>query len=739
MNQLKKKFIASILICCASFSNSSQSSPNSCSSDVQAFVKKIPTSHNSFVSNPASPAVWSQSHYLRGLVEIHRGYDSFESLDKLEVGINYILSKTSEKLGFDDVLRGEAQPAWGSINYSCGNYTVSAVHTGVLSYPIAYFAQTVLSNPARYSAYTETALSFLDEAERAISVHTSQFKQSQGLWVYTLPENISDLGICYKENGDINRDFRESDGRILPYNMMLAMGLTHLELSRAFVLPSPARDVSKAAYHRNIAIKLAETFKKALNHVASSNSYQWEYLLGGRQEDIGHAALDIQFVMQMFRESLVFDNEDIQRLINTFNLVSQNKNHIFSHVNKTSTDRGARDIRWQKGIVGWSELSLVDPSVAERARDIFYRFDGGYKPTGSHTWYGEALVLKWMNRNFRFPINAESLGSLTSYRPDYALRSSNVASLFRTPSMQGQTIAGKSVTSCAKYEFHNDQVDDLSIRYAHTTQTGSVDSCAGAGCGTPAGLHVFFANPTSGGWKYGASMSHIAANAYHTKSASSPLISYDQALVCRSGSGHARDNIGIRYLGIDTSSCASNYETDEASFSSMDGWNVGDQTDEAANLPKYKYKHSAAFSGRSNGFIEVSEPTDLSQRVSASNDPTLGNLDLGFHKQFANHDQGFKVNGWTRVTSRYSGISKVNNRCVMALNADTGKTLKSYCMHWENVNDTGWRYFDFDFTPYVTGVNNVRVVIGSWDSWSTNWRQHLRVDDVKVTIRSAGS
>jgi hypothetical protein len=109
---------SAISIGCALFINSSNAA-SSCNLDVDSFITKIPTSHNTFNSSPQSPALWSQAHYLRALVAIHQGHKTEAALVKLQQGINFILGKTSEQLGFNDVLRNASQPAWGSVNYSC--------------------------------------------------------------------------------------------------------------------------------------------------------------------------------------------------------------------------------------------------------------------------------------------------------------------------------------------------------------------------------------------------------------------------------------------------------------------------------------------------------------------------------------------------------------------------------------------------------------------------------------------
>jgi len=724
----------------------------SCNIDVENFVDNINPEHSSFTdSYPDKPAVWSQANLLRALVEVHRRYQDQGSFDKLQVGVEYLLANTAENRGFEDVLRGNAKlPAWGSKHYSCQKYTISAVHTGILSYSIAYLARTILNNPTKYAVYSDAALEYLIAAESALDIHANEFVETGGNWIYARPNNFNELGMCERltRKGEIIDppkidDYRFSSGAPLPYNMMLLMGLTHLELAQAFELPGPSMNLQKSAYHLDRAIKLGQSFKGALIYVSETDSYQWKYIQdytdtagtfkSGRYEDMSHGAADVLYAVELAKLGLVFNDKDLERFVNTFNLATSKRSHVFSHVNKSDDDRGTKSNRWQAGAVRWAALSFYDPSLLERAREIFFLHNGGDRVgSGSSNWYGEALLLGLRDNDFRYPVLAASDDDLISHRPDYALRQRNVASLFRTPSMATSTIidvngVSKSASSCAKFDFENPRVGDLTVNYAHTMTTGSIDSCLGEdACGSAPGFHLFFANRDNIGWTFGGSLSHAVADEYVIGTVSPPLSSYQRVMTCRSGAGHARDNIGIRYLGVDTSACPVNNTVFESNFSnSNDGWNKG----LIGEAKGYIYSST-------QGHLYAGEPSGpVDEELHTTKDPLIGKLDIGYQKLFANVGTGFKVSGWTRSSSDYVGTGKVNNRCVKVLNGEDNKILHSKCMHWINQSDTGWRHFDYDFTPYVQGYENIRVAIGSWDSWRKNWHQEFFIDDVQVELR----
>ncbi len=134
----------------------------------------------------------------------------------------------------------------------------------------------------------------------------------------------------------------------------------------------------------------------------------------------------------------------------------------------------------------------------------------------------------------------------------------------------------------------------------------------------------------------------------------------------------------------------------------------------------------AAHSG--SGYLQVSEGSGNP----SCNPGAAGSLDLNWYQDFENLGGGFQVSGWVRARSDYSGNAAVTNHCVKLLDTATLAELASECRTFTNAMDSGWVSFDHDFTAAAAGVDNVRVVIGSYDSWATDWNQRLYIDDVTV-------
>lgn len=730
----KNLFYRCISLVCLLACNS-HAAATGCYSEVDKFLDKVASPHSSFNSTDISPAVWSQSHSIIALTDAHRGTDSITVLENLADHLEHMLLYTSEENAtsttFRDVLRGNnPQPAWGTTEYTCNQYTVHAVHTGVLAYPMAYFAKAVLADPARYDAieyevgtsYYDLGVKYLDAAEDAINIHASEFIQNttSGNWHYRFPNNMDDLGSCTGE------DFSNHPGKYLPYNQMLAPGLVHIELGRAFELPGTTQNLTKASYHLDRATKLAKSFKDAFTYSSTTDSYTWLYNdnppESQRSEDTSHGSIDIRFVVLAFMEGLYFTETDLKRLANTFKQITEDPSDVDSHLTQDS----GFETRWQEGAVRWADLALVDRVVYNTARKIYHSYDGGYvSATSSDNIQGEALLFKWKLDNFRFPRHAASFSSsLPAFKPLESLANENWTGLYRTSTMDPGNLDDISVTSCAKYTFEHMESLPIVVRYAHTQTEINGDTCASPYCGESPSFYLFFSDDNAF-WEHADSMPIENEDVFHVESVTSPIGDYKYVTACRSGAGHNKNNLQVKYLAADSQSCATSSGLDHsyAFGGSSQGWTAASCTD-------YTVTHSTGSSGHEGDYLTGYEQTGGGDHT--CNPAATGNMEMAFYRDFANTAESFRVSGWTRTTTSYSGTSAVTNRCVKVLNASNNSVLHSHCTDWTNTTDSDWRYFEYDFTPYVSGVSNVRVAIGAYDSWSADWDQKIVIDDVKV-------
>lgn len=193
------------------------------------------------------------------------------------------------------------------------------VHSGLIALPLARFARVVGADPALQATYGAAAARYLTAAGRAMDFHEPQ-------WVAT-----GDAGYYRAEPGSPWL----LDGVGLPYNQNLGVGRAFIELWRA---------TGQEAY-RARALAIGRHFKAALA-TTHENGYVWHYWWGQAYtgwdaahspsvntpvyagmrawEDVGHAAVDVDFVCDVADVATglddLFTDADVARMANTLNL-----------------------------------------------------------------------------------------------------------------------------------------------------------------------------------------------------------------------------------------------------------------------------------------------------------------------------------------------------------------------------------------------------------------------------------
>ncbi|GAA1596864.1 MULTISPECIES: hypothetical protein [Kribbella] len=216
---------------------------------------------------------------------------------------------------FDRGARPGAVPAFGSYPMHCMP-VIFAVHTGMITYPIAAFVRIVASSPVLRRRYWRKASEYLTACREAVAVHDWEYRDGGYLvWPKTQP-------LPY-------------DGCEQPINQSVGLGQTLVEL--ALVTGDPAYRAKAAAMGRMLAAQLTAD---------SGDAYVWHYWPTGghiydgfaktgdpetdvsiftpsggpaRQfEDISHGAIDVEFAVRAFRAKLAFTGRDMERIARTF-------------------------------------------------------------------------------------------------------------------------------------------------------------------------------------------------------------------------------------------------------------------------------------------------------------------------------------------------------------------------------------------------------------------------------------
>ncbi|TDC01969.1 hypothetical protein E1267_30545 [Nonomuraea longispora] len=249
---------------------------------------------------------------------------------------------------------------------------IFAVHTGMITYPIASFARIVLGTPklradARYRA---KAQEYLEAAKAAAAVHDREWRQSDDgghlSWVKGTP-------LAY-------------DGTEMPTNQFLALGLTYAEIAAATGDPAYADRVKR----------MARTFARELR-ANDKDAYHWPYWPsfgatyrgfsrdddlseftpsgnGAQQiEDLSHGAIDAEFAALAFRHKLGFNGADMARFARSYsrNMATTDPEGVPTTFLRVDGTGGLASSGQYLQAPRWMAVAQWDQKVFEHAKSIY--------------------------------------------------------------------------------------------------------------------------------------------------------------------------------------------------------------------------------------------------------------------------------------------------------------------------------------------------------------------------------
>ena len=243
-------------------------------------------------NNDSATLAWGQSYVMNAYITMYEATGDTYYLDKFIIHGKGVLAQRDVSRGVSDY-RGLKLPAWRNGSYTTGGkFAIFAVHTGMITYPMAKFAAIVTENPglSRYAGDREL---FLQAARAAVAVHADDWVDKGSFGYYKFPNDMP-----YKQAG-----------MGLPHNQYLAMARTELMIYRA------TGDTS----YQNRALKMLQHFKNNLIVDQPINGYRWRYssFYSSSWEDTGHAAIDIDAAFEGYKAGLVFNKDDMIRFANT--------------------------------------------------------------------------------------------------------------------------------------------------------------------------------------------------------------------------------------------------------------------------------------------------------------------------------------------------------------------------------------------------------------------------------------
>ncbi len=339
-------------------------------------------------NNDSGFLAFREAYVLQSYLLMYETYQDTSYLDKFVNHADSVLNQRDSVRKVTDY-RGLSLPAWrhtDSPNDSNplilgGKYFHVAVDTGTISYPYAWFAQIVKSDP-KLSAYNNKAGIYVQAAKDAIGVHEDEWKESgnTGWYIYR-------KGSPYW-----------CDGVGVPFNQNMSLGRTMLKIYQT---------TGEAKYLDRVT-KIAQHFKN--NLTLTTDRYVWNYWWGygltgwtssqqistntpsyggyKKFEDFRHGAVDGDFVMMAYEAGIVFTNVDVQRFANTVGKnIIRSDGKINEFVNSTPLN-GSNDM-----LIGlWLRFNKLVPNL----------FDASYQRASSYTNVGAPvlLVVAYMNQAY---------------------------------------------------------------------------------------------------------------------------------------------------------------------------------------------------------------------------------------------------------------------------------------------------------------------------------------------------
>jgi len=282
---------------------------------------------------------------------------------------------------------------------------IFAVHTGMITYPIASFVRIVrqspqLMNDARYRA---KAAEYLAAVRAAVAVHDWEYRENgsgEGNLIWPKSQPLA------------------WDGCEQPINQSVGLGQTLVELAIV---------TGDAGYRRKVAA-MAKMFAAQLE-LDVDGAYSWHYWPSGglvyegfaktgspdtdvsiftpegggaRQfEDISHGAIDVEFAVRAFRAGLGFTGQDMARLAKTYtrNVAMTDAAGLPAiHSTVAGTGTGAASVAHQAP--RWMQVAPWSAGVHQHTLALYDRYQptperDGQQAIGFGWLLGNVAYLNW--------------------------------------------------------------------------------------------------------------------------------------------------------------------------------------------------------------------------------------------------------------------------------------------------------------------------------------------------------
>ena len=295
-------------------------------------------------TNETATLAWGESYIMMSYGAAYLGSGDRFFLDKLADHADHVLANRDDVRGVTDY-RGVSGACWRNLHYQPADEPYGyAVHSGMITYPMAAFVKIVREDPTLDDLTTYDGSTYLDKADRfatalyeTIAFHEDQWRDAGDGGYYIFREDAT---------------FLPYSGRDLPLNQGNALGRTILTLGVA--------EADGALLDR--AARMARWLETRLTYSTLDDCYLWNYWGGtyaAPGEDISHGAINVDFAVLCAEAGVVFAETDSVRFAHTFSRrVYESSDVHYDHVGGSG---GTLSYTAQTG--RWLQVSPFDPTV----------------------------------------------------------------------------------------------------------------------------------------------------------------------------------------------------------------------------------------------------------------------------------------------------------------------------------------------------------------------------------------
>ena len=295
------------------------------------------------------------------LIEFQKGADQFRVVDwdTRKVVAADVVFKDGAKIAaikpFRFVIRGKPHQGDRFLVRTVAPEPLEfAVHQGMFVYPAAVFIEAVKSRSELQSQFAGDADAFLTFINKHV------FEKFERDWL-----DMGERGGGYRFEPKVTDRY---PNRIMPHNQYAA-------LARAWLV---LKDVPGADPRmKGRAEAMVRYFHSHLEPVEEKDAYRWHYWdwieYGkpdhSRYEDTSHAALNVALAVEAARRGVIFTDEDMKRIANTW--LELMWNHDEKKPQMASDVAGGGEHRFSPTKNRWTMLSQWNPKVRELAETAF--------------------------------------------------------------------------------------------------------------------------------------------------------------------------------------------------------------------------------------------------------------------------------------------------------------------------------------------------------------------------------